>query len=75
MRRFAFALAMIMGSSPVLADPLNCWYDAQGNSAGADSGDLGYLVGQTTKTNEGWVYVIPDGQWVDGNSCPNKAPG
>ena len=75
MRKLAIALVLIMGSSPALAAPLNCWYDAQGNSTGADSGNMGYPVGQTTKTNDGWVYVIPDGQWVDGNSCPARVPG
>lgn len=57
---------------------LTCWYDEAGESAGADSGNRTnaplYESVQNTLGGGGgpWIYVLGDGEWTDGNSCPDS---
>lgn len=74
------ALSLI-AAFPVMAQgELTCWYNEAGQGTGADSGTHGGTVGQVVQGRPGhnppssgdwyWAYVLPAGQWTDGNSCP-----
>jgi len=76
MRILLCALAFSIASVPAYAKPLRCYYDADGNSKGADSGNPdGHPIGVSIATDEGWVYLLGDGEWENGNSCPATKPG
>jgi hypothetical protein len=78
MKKTALTLAFILASGPALAGPLTCYYDAQGNSMGADGGNSGLSEGQYETVvvpdnfhggSHSYIYVLPS--YNSGNDCPS----
>jgi len=74
-RSLILSTAFVFAASPAFAKPLTCTYTLAGKSTGADSGNrYNVTPGTWKKVGSQWVYVIPNGQWKDGNSCPKSPP-
>jgi hypothetical protein len=78
MKRTALTLALIMASGPAFAGPLTCYYDAQGNSMGADGGNSGVPESQYGQLvvpqdfhggSHSYVYILAS--YESGNDCPD----
>ncbi len=79
MKTLLLSVALAATATAAFADgELTCWYNDQGQSAGADSGNyLNAPLFQSVQNTRGggggpWVYVLGAGEWSDGNSCPES---
>jgi serine protease Do len=79
MKTLLLSIALATTATAALAEgELTCWYNNQGESAGADGGNWLdaplYESVQNTRGGGGgpWVYVLGPGEWSDGTSCPES---
>lgn len=66
-----------MGTAAFAKGELTCWYDETGLFTGADNGNwpdapIGETVANTGSFGGAWAYVMAQGTWSDGNSCPRS---
>jgi hypothetical protein len=79
MKTLFLSIALATTATAALADgELTCWYNDQGQFAGADSGNFANApLHESFRNAQGggggpWVYVLGAGEWSNGNNCPEN---